>query len=96
MTTQVLPQGTILVPVDKAVVPRDGECVTDRWWIVADEHLILWRGFAAQCNRQQAIAESIRAKMYPDAEVRHFDAVFLGGVHEDGRYMIRDWSEVSD
>ena len=65
------------VPIEKAVKPKDGYVVmADRWWIVVDECILFYRGYAPQCNDVKAITESIRDRMYPGAEVRFLPMVF--------------------
>lgn len=67
------------IPFDEAVEPMGGtiECRKDRWWIVHPQRgLIIWKGFSPQCNHDKGIAERVRDKLYPWAEVRFFPSVF--------------------
>jgi hypothetical protein len=73
------------VPFEEATTPRDGEALTDRWWVVHPEYGIAYyrvhpKGAyrAPQCNHNEAIARDICARLYPDHEVRHMPAVFTG------------------
>lgn len=71
------------VPVEQAVTPRDGEVITNRWWIY-DPHLgIAFAEFpphywAPQCNRDKTIANSIRKGLTPELGLRFLEVVFLG------------------
>lgn len=78
--------GTFTIPVDVATVPRDGEVIIDRWWIVKDEAIIIWGGFSPQCNRNRQIAQSLIPNVHRGAEARLIAAVYLGPRSEEGRY----------
>jgi len=71
------------IPVD-AESP-EGEVIhrKNRWWIVHPEKgLLIWRGFSAQCNSDKRIAESLRDRLYPWAEVRFIPSVFTREAEE--------------
>lgn len=77
------------VPIEEATTPRDGEVITNRWWVVHPEHgLTFWRLSpkdtyrAPQCNSNEAITRDIASKIHPDHEVRLIPAVYLGHVRQ--------------
>ena len=76
----------VKIPIDIATTPRSGACLADRWWVVVDESVILWRGISPQCNHDRRIAEHVGNLIHPGSEVRHISAVFLGPQNEDGYY----------
>ena len=98
MATKTKPSGRVIgIPIDILITPRDGEVVTDRWWITRDGHALFWqaptnrRGYALQCNRDKRIAESIWSKLYPDATITHIDVAYIGQWDEDfGNVLARD------
>lgn len=75
---------------EQATMPRDGDVLTDRWWVVDDEGLYFWshseksRGVSPQCNGNQVIAEDLRQQLYPEARLEHIPIVFMG--HWDEEY----------
>lgn len=51
--------GTIrAVPIDVLATPRDGECLTERWWVTTAEGALIHqrltsRGWSPQCNSNE-------------------------------------------
>lgn len=71
-------QRCVKIKVEEAILPKDGWTVlTNRWWIVKDECVMLFKGWSPQCNSEKKISESIRDKIYPGAVVRFLEAVFV-------------------
>jgi len=69
------------IPISKAVVPFTGAQVwVDCYWIVVDECLLFYKKTAPQCNSDKRIAELVRNKLYPEAEVRQIPFVY-GLIH---------------
>lgn len=73
------------VTFDEATTPRDGEVLTDRWWIVHPERGIafyrMWpkdRYRSPQCNHDERISRQLCEQLYPDHEIRLIPAVFIG------------------
>lgn len=66
------------IPLEKVLVPKDGDRVYEnRWWIIKDECVLLYRGRAPQCNANKSISVRIRDKIYPGCDVRYFETIFL-------------------
>jgi hypothetical protein len=70
---------------DDATTPRDGEVLTNRWWVVHPEYgVAFYRMYprdpyrAPQCNHDERIARDICDRLYPGHEVRLIPAVFVG------------------
>lgn len=60
------------ISLDKFTTPEAGDVVmTDRWWIVVDGDVLFFEGRAPQCNSRQDIAEHLRDKLYPGADVKY-------------------------
>ena len=76
--------GTLVyVPIEEAIKPRDGEVMTNRWWVAKDGSLLFYKMpqgdyLAPQCNSDEAISRSLQEKMYPDHDVVMMNIVFLG------------------
>lgn len=76
------------VALDEATRPRDGEVLTDRWWVVHPYRGLAFyrpdpkrRFRAPQCNHSEAIIDSFCADMYPG-----HDAIFVPVVYVGPRY----------
>jgi hypothetical protein len=74
---------------EKAGQPRDGQVVTDRWWVVHPERGLAFyrvaRDYRApQCNHDRRLVNSLIADLYPGHEARHVAVVFMG---PDGEAM---------
>jgi len=79
----------VLLKVEKAIQPLSGRvfCWTDMWWIYDQESdsIVFWNRFskkdlqraAPQCNANESLAETIRAKLYPWATLKFLPAVFI-------------------
>lgn len=64
--------------LDAATSPRTGthDVYRDYWFIVHPERgIVVFRGFAVQCNANRAIVDSLAASLYPWAEVRQIALV---------------------
>jgi hypothetical protein len=78
-----MPDNHTFIPITDATTPKDGRCMTDRWWVVTLEELgvpsciILWRGFSPQCNHNEVIARSLTEQMWPDCDVKFLPVVYL-------------------
>lgn len=73
------------VGFEEATTPRDGDVLTNRWWVVHPEHGVAFYRLrpkdpyrAPQCNHHERIARDICEKLYPGHEVRLIPAVFVG------------------
>lgn len=65
------------VPIEKATKPFDGAIViANRYWIVIDDCILFYRKHSPQCNSQLAVVESIKKRLYPDAEIRFLECVY--------------------
>ena len=66
------------IPIEEATTPREGARVyKDRYWTVLDECILLYDGFAPQCNPNKDIAELVGKKLYPNSDIRFIETVFL-------------------
>lgn len=72
------------VSFEDASTPRDGEVMTDRWWVV---HPVLGLAFyvmprgshrTPQCNADETIARHHLCELYPGHEVRFVPVAFVG------------------
>lgn len=77
------------LPIEVATSPRDGEVMTDRYWVVDDDGLY-WhalteksRGWSPQCNSDERITVKVLSKMYPDARVEFIPDVYVGHSSEE-------------
>lgn len=78
--------GLFHVPMDMAVRPEDGACLSRRWWLV---HPKLGLAFLADkkgdpmpvCREHELAARALRDKCYPKHELRRVPAVFLQHAH---------------
>lgn len=74
--------GLFHVPMDLAVRPEDGACLSGRWWLV---HPKLGLAFLADkkgdplpvCRSHELAARALRDEFYPKHELRRIPAVFL-------------------
>lgn len=71
------------VSIAEATTPRDGEVLTNRWWVVHPEHGITFyrmdrRYRAPQCNSDERISRHICDKMYPGHDIQFIPAVYTG------------------
>jgi hypothetical protein len=70
------------VPLATLTTPPSGliEHLPDRWWLIHPVHgAVFWHErhvSAAQCNRDERIAVSIRDRMYPWAQVGFIKSAF--------------------
>lgn len=78
------------VALDEATLPRDGEVLTDRWWVVHPEKGLAFyrphpkrRFRAPQCNSDRRMPEHLVAEMYPGHEVRYVEAAYVGPRYDD-------------
>lgn len=66
------------IPLDKVQTPFDGaKVVTKMWWVVLDGCVLLWRGWAMQCNKNREIAAKVGEKLYPGSTVQFIDVAYL-------------------
>ena len=78
MTPQIAKDVTY-IPFDEATKPRDGEVLTNRWWVVHPEMgLAVFRRHSPQCNSDRRLPESLIARRYPGHESRFFEIVYIG------------------
>jgi hypothetical protein len=72
------------VSLKEAATPRDGEVITNRWWVVHPEDGIAFyrmpqaRFRAPQCNHDERIARDLCDKLYPGHDVALVPVVFVG------------------
>ena len=65
------------VPIHETTKVFNGaQAFCDRWWIVRDGNILFHDGYAPQCNSNKEIAERIRDKLYPDADVQFLPVVY--------------------
>lgn len=52
--------------------------ILDNWWIVTPEgEVLLYRGVSPQANRNKVIAESVRAKLYPECSLLQIPMAYV-------------------
>jgi len=68
-------RGAFQVPISFATLPIDGEVLTDRWWVVRNEHdLMCWTDgrtrdhISPQCNQSEFTASELMKRTYPGSE----------------------------
>jgi hypothetical protein len=73
------------VSIEDATTPRDGQVLTNRWWVVHPEHGVTFvkmtpksRHRASQCNHDEAIVRHIAAQIHPGHGVQFIEAVYIG------------------
>lgn len=77
----------VFLPVETASEPKDGlpqRCLKDYWWIFEPTRGILFyrqtaksKHLSPQCNSNRVIAEQIRSRLYPWAEIKQVPKVFV-------------------
>lgn len=66
------------ISIEDLTNPRDGEVMSDRWWIVDPEKgALVFKGFSPQCNRNELITRRL-LEMYPGCEARHIPFAYVG------------------
>lgn len=66
------------IPVEEAVKPFEGAVVyMNRYWIVQDGNILLYKGRSPQCNHQKVVVEKSLQKLYPNSEVKFLEVVYL-------------------
>jgi hypothetical protein len=66
------------IPIQVAKQPKDRYVVhQNRYWIVLDNSILLYKGRSPQCNHNKMICEKIRDKLYPEASVEFIETVYL-------------------
>ena len=66
------------LPVSRVTIPfNEARVLTNSYWIVVDECVLMYKGRSPQCNMNKEIAERVRDRLYPDAEVRFIPLVYL-------------------
>lgn len=73
----------IYLPLEAAITPKDGDCMTKRWWVYRPGEGLVFAKIgrdhhAPQCNSNKIITESIRARLYPDHGILYVEVVYLG------------------
>lgn len=72
------------MPRETCTTPRDGEVLTDRWWVTdKDGNLAFFVRAAGQCSRDKDFAEELAKaynddKIIPGCKVEFFPIVYLG------------------
>jgi hypothetical protein len=73
----------VFVPIEKATTPPAGliEHLKDRWWLYIEGKGVAYyrdkRGNRfPQCSGDKRITESLRTRLFPEAEVRFFPSIF--------------------
>ena len=56
--------------VEKYEKPTSGYIYREAFFIVKDNQFMVVRSHSLQCNSDQRIAEQVRDRLYPDAEVK--------------------------
>lgn len=68
----------VCISVQDAITPFDGAIVyKDRWWIIENGNILLYRGVSPQCNRDKRVVEKSLQKLYPGSEVKFLETVYL-------------------
>lgn len=85
----------LAVPVEVLASPRDGEVLTNRWWVVRDGKALFWqalamRGWAPQCNSDQRLPERLIERLYPDATSLLIPVAFVGPWDEARGYTLTE------
>lgn len=66
------------VAKSEAIRPRDGICLTNRYWIVTPKDEIMYYMEAPQCNNMEALSIGVRDRFHPDCTVEFLEVVFTG------------------
>ena len=66
------------IPIEQATKPFEGAVVyMNRWWIVVDENILLYKKYSPQCNKDRRVVEKGLQKLYPGSEVKFLEVVYL-------------------
>lgn len=66
------------IPIDIATQPFEGAVVyMDRYWIVQDGCILLYKKYSPQCNKDERVVERSLKKLYPGSEVKFLKTVYL-------------------
>lgn len=90
----------IEIPIDGLCTPRDGDTLTNRWWVVGETGAFVHkrfpkqRGVSPQCNSDRRVAEVIQRKLYPDAELLFIPVAYVGH-HDDEWGYTMPWADLS-
>lgn len=72
----------IAVDLEWLTTPRDGPVITNRWWVYREGAGVLFhrlgRSHFPQCNTDKAVAEHVRARLYPDDTLKFVEVTYLG------------------
>jgi hypothetical protein len=84
---------SIGIPLSILKEPRDGEAMTDRWWVVIDGCALLWqragsRGWSPQCNKDRRLGESLIESLYPGATVEFVPCAYVGRWDENWGHVL--------
>lgn len=91
------------VPLDVLATPRDGETLTDRWWLVHPEKGAAFykapgrrSGYSPQCNHDRRIGGTIGPRCGFDAEIVFIPCAFVGRHDPEWGYLLSGIGEVRD
>lgn len=66
------------IPLEVATHPFEGAIVyMNRYWVVLDDSILIYKDFSPQCNRNKRLVEKSLQPLYPGAEVRFLEVVYL-------------------
>ena len=77
------------IPVERATTPRTGDfrLRVNAWWSVIDhggiDCIMLYAGYAPQCNDSEVVVKSINSKLYPEAKVVQLPVVYIPISYKD-------------
>ena len=66
--------------IEDLTTPKNGafNVYVDFWWIVTpDGELMFYRGYAAQCNADKRISDSMCERIYSDCSVQQIPVVYI-------------------
>lgn len=86
--TLTRPFKLLAVPLHQLTAPRDGDVMTNRWWIIRGDCALLYqgsghRGWSPQCNSNRVIAESLKDNLCLGATTVLVPAAYLGPWDEE-------------
>jgi hypothetical protein len=95
---QIFTNGTFMLRLDEVTMPRDGEVLTNRWWLTINDHIVIWRRFSPQCNHEFALVDRlIKSNVYKDfpCAAKRIAVAFLGHrMFDTGIYPARGMTVV--
>lgn len=83
----------LAVPIEALSTPRDGDVLTNRWWVVRDGRALFYRGqrmrgWAPQCNSDRRLPEQLTERLHPEATVEFVPIAYLGHWNDDRGHVL--------